>query len=119
MKEPIVYGNLLDLENDRQTDTVINGFNFRIKALFTKDYIDIAKKKVILQGGVPAAALSEEDKYMFERIATVNQAVTVWPEKIKNAESCPDFALINSVYKEIEEWTEAFDEELKKNRPAG
>lgn len=106
------------IEQDRQKTIMLEGETFIIKALFPKDQREIARRVAIEQNGLPVSAFSVDDRYRFIRDITVDYAIVKAPDWWRSVQDCIDDALIDTLYKEIQDWTTEFQELLKKNRPS-
>lgn len=112
--------NLLNLEDEKFKVVKVKGQNFKIKAMFPKDKIMIAQRRMGLQNGNSIESLTSSDFAFFENIAIVDICVEEMPKDIKSNESCMnwfDQELINLVAEEIKKHTAFIEEALKKNRP--
>lgn len=104
------------IEEERQKTIKVEGETFIIKALFPKDYRDIARKVAIEQNGLAANTFSMDDRYRFQRDVTVDHAIVKSPDWWTNSNACPYETILDSLYGEIQDWTAEFQEMLKKNR---
>jgi len=107
---------MLFLEKDRQKDEKVNTETFKIKALFDKERLEIARRCAISRNGLPENSFSQTDRYRFTRIATVDVGLVEYPKWWTNAEDCPDSNVLQELYDKIEKFTEDFQEKLKKNQ---
>ncbi len=108
--------NMLFLEDDRKKAIKIGTDTFIIKAIFPEDEVVIARKTSILQNGLPANSFHEASLVLFDKIATVDQMVATKPGWFKSAMECPDRALVDELYNNIHEWSNEFQDSLKKNK---
>jgi hypothetical protein len=104
------------IEKDREKTIKVDGEVFVIKALFPKDYRDISRKIAIEQNGLAVNTFSIDDRYRFQRDITIDHAIVQSPEWWVGASGCPSDEILDSLYREIQEWTDEFQELLKKNR---
>lgn len=114
--------NLLNLEDEKFKIVTVKGQKFKIRAMFPKDKVLIAQRRMALQNGNPITSLSDGDFYFFENIAINDVCIESMPEELKEVSlksslNWPDQELINMVADEIRKHTLYLEEELKKNRP--
>jgi hypothetical protein len=112
--------NLLSLEDEKFKTVEIKGYKFKIRAMFPRDKVMIAQRRMKLQDGQPIEALTDGDFVFFENIAMIDICTEEMPKDIKSNESClnwPDQELINLLSAEIRKHTSNIEEALKKNRP--
>lgn len=113
--------NLLNLDEEKFKTVEVKGHKFKIKAMFPKEKVMIAQRRMGLQNGNPVTSLSDDEYYFFENIGINDVCIEEMPKSFKVNESCinwPDNELINLVAGEIRKHTSYIEEELKKNRPA-
>lgn len=112
--------NLLNLEDDKFKTVKVKGYSFKIRAMFPKDKIMVAQRRMGLQNGNPVEALTSGDFNFFENIAIIDVCVEEMPKELKANESCVnwiDQELINLLAEEIKSHTLFIEGELKKNKP--
>ena len=112
--------NLLDLSEEKFKTVEVKGHKFKIKAMFPKEKILVAQRRMGLQNGNPIEALTNNDFIFFENIGIIDICVEEMPKEFRSNESClnwTDQELINLVANEIRAHTSYIEEELKKNRP--
>lgn len=108
--------NMLFLEDDRQKELKKENDIFIIKALFPKEKGNIARAISFMQNGLPANSFTDIDRFIFERQATIDEAIVKSPEWWGGADNCPDEDLLNTLFDDIITWTNNFQENLKKNK---
>ena len=116
MAEEYAVRNMLFLDEERQKIEKIGQDSFKIKALFPPDKKEIARKIAMEFNGLQSAAYSIDDRYIIERGAVIDQAVVEGPEWWKNSDNCPDEEFLDKLYARVLEWSQEFQEKLKKNR---
>lgn len=112
--------NLLNLDEEKFKNVTVKGYKFRIRAMFPKDKIMVAQKRMGLQNGNSIDVLTNSDFIFFENIAINDICIEEMPKEFKSNESCLnwiDQELINAVAEEIKSHTLYIEGELKKNRP--
>jgi len=112
--------NLLDLQDEKFKNVVVNGYKFKIRFISPMDRAQVIQQRMRLQGGNPIEALTLDDFTYFENVAIVNVCVEELPTGFKENESClkwEDIDLINKVAGEIRTHTNDIEAKLKKNRP--
>lgn len=112
--------NILDLEDEKFKSVKVKGYNFKIRFMSPLDRIQIAQKRMRLQGGNPVEALTASDFAFMENIAVVDVCVEELPDEFKQNESCinwDDIELINELAKAVVDHTDAVLTKLKKNKP--
>lgn len=114
--EKIEIRNMLFLEKDREKEVKINNENFKIKALFEKDYLEISRRVAISRNGLPENNFSQADRYRFSRIATIDVALIDHPDWWTSAENCPESETLEKLMIEIENHSLEFQQKLKKNK---
>jgi hypothetical protein len=108
--------DMIILDEDRKKKVTIRKESFVIKALFPKDYKDIANRLAMDYQGMSVNAYSVSARNQFERDAYVDQGILESPSWWANAEECPEVETVESLYNEILKWTNDFQEKLKKNK---
>jgi hypothetical protein len=112
--------NLLNLEDEKFKTVKVKGLKFKIRFITPLDRVDIAQRRMKLQGGNPITAMTEDDFYFFENVAINNVCIDELPDGFSEHESClkwPDIEVINQVADEIRKHTIDIETKLKKNRP--
>jgi len=110
------FKDLRFIEKDREKTIKYENYTFTIKALFPKDYREISRRVALEQNGLPINSFSIEDRYKFQRDITIDYALVNYPDWWDGSSNCPSEDLLNFLYNEIQEWTNEFQESLKKNR---
>jgi hypothetical protein len=113
--------NLLNLEDEKFKSIEVKGYKFKIKAMFPREKMLIAQRRIGFQNGNPVTCLSDDDFYFFESIAINDICIEEMPKSFKTNESSlnwPDNELIIAVANEIRKHTTYIEEELKKNKPS-
>jgi hypothetical protein len=116
MKEKYSVRNMLFLDEDRTKEIKIGDDVFKVRALFPKERKEIARRVSIEQNGLPSNSFTMNERFLFERSASIDTAIMESPSWWKNADEAPDEELLNDLYEEINNWTDEFQEKLKKNR---
>lgn len=120
MSDQIKIQNMLILDEDRQKEITVEypggKEKFTIKALFPKDNKEIARRLAMDYNGLPVSSYSVDDRYLFERDATIDQGVVEGPEWWSAAEDCAKDEVNETLFKAIKEHTEDFNKKLKKNK---
>ena len=112
--------NLLNLEDDKFKTVKVKGHQFKIRFMSPLDKVQIAQKRMNLQGGNPIESMTNEDFLFFENIAINDICVEESPKDFNENESCVkwiDIELIHGVANEIRKHTNDFESKLKKNKP--
>lgn len=112
--------NLLNLEDEKFKLVKVKGLNFKIRFMSPLDRIQIAQRRMRLQGGNPVDALTADDFSFMENIATVDVCTEELPPEFKENESCVNWVqieLINELAQEIIKHTNDLEAKLKKNKP--
>jgi hypothetical protein len=110
------FRDLRLIEKDREKTIKYENDIFVIKALFPKDYREISRRIALEQTGLPINAFSVDDRYKFQRDITVDYALVSYPDWWNGSANCPFEEILDFLYKEIQDWTNEFQESLKKNR---
>lgn len=108
--------NMLFLEDDRKKAIKVGEDPFVIKAIFPEDEVVIARRISILQNGLPANSFHDSSLELFDKIATVDQQVATKPAWFKSAMECPDKHVLDRLYDEIQQFSNEFQDSLKKNK---
>jgi len=110
------FKDLRLIEKDREKTIKYENDIFAIKALFPKDYREISRRIALEQTGLPINAFSVDDRYKFQRDITIDYALVSYPDWWSGSANCPLEEILDFLYKEIQDWTNEFQESLKKNR---
>jgi hypothetical protein len=110
--------NILDIKKESTKTVKIKGLDFSIKAVLPKERMEIAVKKAYLLGGVALESISFQDAIFAEKLATIDACTVEFPENTdwSKALDIPDSGIIESLFEEIKNLTEALDGKLKKNK---
>lgn len=116
MADEIKIRNMLILDEERKKTVKIKDEQYGFMAILNKDRKDIARRIAYEQNGMPANSFGADDRYRFERDATLDQALIDKPSWWKSATENPDDELAEQLFKEITDWSKEFQEKLKKNQ---
>lgn len=116
MAEKYEIRNMLFLEKDRQKDIKVGNENWKIRALFEKDRLEISRRTAMARNGLAENSYGMSDRYRFTRIATIDVSLVEYPSWWENAEDCPDSDLLENLFSEIEKFSDDFQKKLKKNQ---
>lgn len=108
--------DLLILEEDRKKSIKIGEDKFIIKAPFPREQQEIARRLAMDYNGLPVTSFSLDDRYLFTQLATLDVLIVEAPSWWTTAENCPDAALRDALYDEIQKWSDEFQTQLKKNK---
>ena len=112
--------NLLNLEDEKFKNVKVLGYSFKIKFISPKDRLEIARRRVFLQGGCSIEALTDGDYAFMENIAILDTCIEESPKDFPDNESSENWdslELINAVAHEIRKHTDDIESRLKKNKP--
>ena len=112
--------NLLNLDDEKFKTVEVKGHKFKFRFMSPLDRVQIAQKRMRLQGGNPVEALTQDDFIFFENISIVDTCIEELPKGFAENESCikwDDIELINLVAHEIRKHTLDIESKLKKNKP--
>lgn len=112
--------NLLNLEDEKFKNVKVKGYNFKIRFMSPIDRVQIAQRRMNLQGGNPISAMTDDDFIYFENIAINDICIEESPKDFDENVSCinwPDIDIINGVAAEIKKHTAELESKLKKNKP--
>jgi hypothetical protein len=119
--------NVLTLEEDQYKTVKVDGYDFKIRFISTKDDVLISRRRMDLQGGNSVEKCSQKDFDLYESIAIIDICTEIiCPDKTKIPkgfglnESCidyPDTDMLFTLADEIRKHTANIKLELKKNKP--
>ncbi len=110
-----VIRDMVVLDSDLQTTKKYNGENYTIKYPLPQERKDIARRIAAEFNGVAMEAFTYTDRNMIIRDAEID-VVVEGPDHWKGSDECLDEDLKNWLYKQSQEWQQAFQEKLKKNK---
>lgn len=113
--------NLLNLEEDEKVKSVtVKGHKFKIRFMSPIDKIQIAQRRMSLQGGHSIESVASDEFDLMKSIAMCDVCVEDSPKDFDENESCinwDDEDLVYGVAKEIQKHTNDIRTKLKKNKP--
>lgn len=110
--------DMLVMDEDRKKKITRNkGETFVIKAPTPKENRQISQSLAMnYYNGLPVNSYSPDDRYLYERDASIDVLIDEHPNFWTKAEDCLDNSLKEWLYTEIMKWTAEFQEKLKKNQ---
>lgn len=110
--------DMIVINDDRKKKITRNkGETFVIKTPSPKENRVISQTLAMsYYNGLPVNSYSPDDRYIYERDATIDVLVEDSPDFWTKAEDCLDDSLKEWLYTEITKWNSEFQEKLKKNK---